>query len=423
MKTQNPKFLILLICLLTFSLNAVAQETIKFTVSKNIVIFPAKFTITVTEGKQFTIDWGDGSEPQIVTGTGQYQEMKYYYANDGDYFITITGTTTDCFFTAFSIPGDFDFLPTHLDVSKSTSLQYFACSYSKLNTLDLSNNAKLSTFYCFRSGLSTLVLNNNAPFETFSCTENPLNSLDLSNFTALDWLECHDNQLRNLLVSNNNKLRKFNCQNNKLHLSDLYNISSSIKPNDPYASYEIIFGEQRLIPQYITIGEQIDFSTEKEFLGISTVFTVEKDGLPALENDYTIVEGVITLNTKGKFKVSMTNSAITVQGPYYPIIIIPPIVIAEIVVNNVDIPEITKEKMRVNVYPNPTMGEFSVVSGGLKIENVDIFDISGKKQIAERRMEKGENEIVINISHLAVGVYFIMINTDEGIAIKKVIKN
>jgi hypothetical protein len=55
MKTQTQKYLISLICFLAFSLNVIAQETIKFTVSKNTVVFPLKFTITATEGRPFTV--------------------------------------------------------------------------------------------------------------------------------------------------------------------------------------------------------------------------------------------------------------------------------------------------------------------------------------------------------------------------------
>jgi len=419
MKTHKPKFLILLICFLAFSFNAVAQETIKFDVSGLNPLYPShRFEITASEGEQFTINWGDGSDVETVTGTGiNYQEIRHLYTNIGNYSVVITGVE-GCLFFALSPSSLGCGSITHLDVSKSPSLRYLFLSRSKISTLDLKNNAALTILYCDGIELSTLILNNNVAFDIFVCRNNQLNSLDLRSSTALSWFSCEDNQLSSLNL-NSNKLTHFTCQNNKLHLSNIYEISQTINI-DPEYSYEIIFGEQRLIPQFVEIGEQIDYSAEKEFLGNATVFTIEKDGIPALESEYTINDGVITFNTKGKYRVSMTNSAITVQIPYSSPVT-PPIVIADIEVGNVGISETIKEKMKINVYPNPTAGDLSFTSYNLQVSSIDIFDNTGKKLSSHHQITSSSNHL-INISHLPSGIYFAIINTDEGIVVKKVIK-
>jgi len=408
-KTPTPKFLILLICILAFSFNVVANESIRFTLTTNTVIIPIDFGIKATNGKQFTVNWGDGSDIETFTGTNQWQEIRHTYSNHGNYAVTITGVPADCLFTEFSISGGGFYWLTNLDVSKSPSLQALACIRNKLDILDLSNNTALSSYLsiCY-NGLNTLKLNSNSTIEFIQCHDNQLSSLDLSGNTALRWLECNDNQLSSLYVSSNNELNHLKCQNNKLRLSDLYEISLTIKP-DP--DNEIVFGEQRLASQTIEVGQQVDYSVEKEFFGNATLFTVQKDGVPAPESDYIIIDGIITFKIKGTYQVSMTNSAL----------IGIPKVIAEIEVSNVGISETTHEEMKIVVYPNPTTGELTIKNEQLTINSVEVFDVVGKRLSLHHLISTSSNHH-INVSHLKSGIYFIKINTNEGTITKKVIK-
>ena len=79
---------------------------------------------------------------------------------------------------------------------------------------------------------------------------------------------------------------------------------------------------------------------------------------------------------------------------------------------------------KLQIYPNPTIGELRIESGELKIGNVEIFDVYGRNVGANTqfRPENPGNEILLNISHLSVGFYFVKINTEVGQVIKKVLK-
>ena len=86
-------------------------------------------------------------------------------------------------------------------------------------------------------------------------------------------------------------------------------------------------------------------------------------------------------------------------------------------VGDYELPEIV-------VFPNPTTGELTITNNELGSElnsgtNVEIFDIYGRKQEAESRRQKAEGEMVINISNLAAGIYFLKIDGQ----MVKVIKN
>ena len=82
------------------------------------------------------------------------------------------------------------------------------------------------------------------------------------------------------------------------------------------------------------------------------------------------------------------------------------------------------ETSGVAVYPNPTTGELRIESGELRIDNVEVFDIYGRKHESTkaRRDEGAKGEFVMDISELAVGVYFVKITTEGGEVVKKVVK-
>jgi len=83
------------------------------------------------------------------------------------------------------------------------------------------------------------------------------------------------------------------------------------------------------------------------------------------------------------------------------------------------------------VYPNPTSGKLRMENGELRIRDVEIFDLIGRKQMLRqaqqpktesRKGEEEKGEMVIDISGLSAGVYFLKINTDAGEVVKKVVK-
>ncbi|MDR0205726.1 MAG: T9SS type A sorting domain-containing protein [Bacteroidales bacterium] len=75
------------------------------------------------------------------------------------------------------------------------------------------------------------------------------------------------------------------------------------------------------------------------------------------------------------------------------------------------------EKENIVIYPNPTTGQLRITNYELRIENVEVFDVCGKKQKIESREQ---NEI--DITNLQAGIYFIKIKTEKGTISKKIIK-
>jgi hypothetical protein len=71
----------------------------------------------------------------------------------------------------------------------------------------------------------------------------------------------------------------------------------------------------------------------------------------------------------------------------------------------VGIDELTTDNVQFTIYPNPTSGELKIENGELRINNVEVFDVYGRKQKAKSRKE---NEI--NISNLSAGIYFLRVD-------------
>ena len=476
---------LILFMLFAYSFNAVANDTIRFTLTYPYYSYHT--AIAATNGKQFTIDWGDGSEIETKTGTGNIEEISHDYGNGTiDYTVTIARITADCLFLELTFIGthliDLDIrackslesltcyqtLISSLDLSNNKALTYLDCSMSSINSLDLSNNTALEVLYCYETSISNLDLSNNKALGSLSCSKTHITSLDLSNNTALTTLDfsetqianldlsknqdltyigcfrsqinsldlsnntaletlycwgskitsldlrnntvlvdlvCYTNYLSSLNLSNNTAFKVLFCDENRLLLSNLYNIAQTMG-NPQYVS----LGKQALPFQTIEINEPVDYSDQKEFGGIATVFTVEKDGAPATLNDYTILDGIITFKTNGNYKITMTNAAIGYNAEVTANFIVP-----------LDISENMQEQIGIVVYPNPTTGELRIENGKLRIKSVEIYNIVGQKQ---KMILHSPFSILnsIDISHFPVGIYIVKVITEDGIFVKKIIK-
>ncbi|MCL2434801.1 MAG: T9SS type A sorting domain-containing protein, partial [Lentimicrobiaceae bacterium] len=75
----------------------------------------------------------------------------------------------------------------------------------------------------------------------------------------------------------------------------------------------------------------------------------------------------------------------------------------------------------ITIYPNPTTGELIIVSGELRINNIEVFDVYGRKSSSHHPITSSSHQ-KINISHINSGIYFVKITTNSGEVVKKVVK-
>lgn len=76
---------------------------------------------------------------------------------------------------------------------------------------------------------------------------------------------------------------------------------------------------------------------------------------------------------------------------------------------------------KFNLFPNPANDIVTITSNeNIGIEQIEIYDVSGKN--VKFQKYNNENEIQLNISDLASGTYMFHIKTNQGKAIKKMVK-
>jgi hypothetical protein len=87
----------------------------------------------------------------------------------------------------------------------------------------------------------------------------------------------------------------------------------------------------------------------------------------------------------------------------------------------IGISDITKDNSSIKLYPNPTTGELRIENEELRIENVEVYDIYGKK-LSSHHLIPTSSHHLINISHLTAGMYFVNIHTATGEIVRKIVK-
>ena len=81
------------------------------------------------------------------------------------------------------------------------------------------------------------------------------------------------------------------------------------------------------------------------------------------------------------------------------------------------------DKSGISICPNPTTGKLTINNEQLTINNIEIYDISGRLAPNPSPNWRGAGgEVEIDISHLSDGIYFLKITTEKGVINKKVVK-
>lgn len=77
--------------------------------------------------------------------------------------------------------------------------------------------------------------------------------------------------------------------------------------------------------------------------------------------------------------------------------------------------------VKFNLYPNPTTNVVNITSSeNMLVQQSAIYDVTGK--LINTQKFNNEAEIQLNVEHLASGTYMLHLRTNEGTAVKKLIK-
>jgi len=78
-------------------------------------------------------------------------------------------------------------------------------------------------------------------------------------------------------------------------------------------------------------------------------------------------------------------------------------------------------EQKLQIYPNPTSGEIQVTSYELQVTSIEVYDVMGRKALTSP-VSFPSPETTLSLSHLPTGVYFLKIQTENGVVVRKVVK-
>jgi len=82
-----------------------------------------------------------------------------------------------------------------------------------------------------------------------------------------------------------------------------------------------------------------------------------------------------------------------------------------------DIPDLIDA---VSIYPNPTNGSFTIVSNNFENTTIEIYNVAGQL-IAHQNLT--QNKTLVNLTTFSKGMYFVKVNTVNGVMVEKIIYN
>lgn len=111
--------------------------------------------------------------------------------------------------------------------------------------------------------------------------------------------------------------------------------------------------------------------------------------------DGTNVETVIELNSHSPYALSL---------------------VSDLVISSDE--TVFRYDLDVDIYPNPSQGQLNIKGDKIKFSAVKIVN-----NIGQIVLEQAWNEAVIDISGLTRGMYFVVVETGDGVVVRKVVRN
>lgn len=76
---------------------------------------------------------------------------------------------------------------------------------------------------------------------------------------------------------------------------------------------------------------------------------------------------------------------------------------------------------KFNLYPNPATNMATITNNeNMVVQQVTVYDIAGKE--IKNQTFTNENQVQLNVENLASGTYMLHLQTNEALAVKKLVK-
>jgi Leucine-rich repeat (LRR) protein len=253
---------------------------------------------------------------------------------------------------------------------------------SSLTTLDVSNKGissltgiedftSLTELYCHFNSLTSLDVSSNSALTRLYCYSNSLTSLNVSNNTALTTLFCNSNSLRSLDVSSNTALITLWCSSNSLTSLDVSSNTTLMNlwcDSNSLTSLDMKNGNN-------TNFNYFDARTNPD------LSCIQVDDVAYSTTNWTDIDPGASYNLD-------CNAVLSIET---------------IEINN------------FSLYPNPVKDYLNIsLNEGLELKRATIYNTLGQFIFSTENLK-------INTSNIASGIYYIEVETNKGKSAKKIL--
>jgi len=267
---------------------------------------------------------------------------------------------------------------TNLDVSQNINLVEFYCGGNELTTLDVTHNLVLEKLNFASNSISEIDLSQNSDLIDLNCANNQISELEIANNPYLIFLLCDRNELVELDVNNNILIEILDCRNNQITALNLLENSSLnwlFCSNNHLSSLNI----------------QNESNTN-----LINMHTQNNPNLVCIQVDdptYAIAQECYEYSGWCKDETAIYSEDCSLG-------------IGDVVLSEV-----------VSLFPNPVQNTLQIsAENSIIIKSIEVYDVLGKQLLQTNTVNQ------IDVSGLANGLFFVKIETDKGVVVKKVIK-
>ena len=310
----------------------------------------------------------------------------------------------------------------NLDVSLNTNLIELDCKFNNLNNLDVTQNLNLSYLKCDYNNLTAIDVTQNLYLEELRASGNSLNTIDVSHNLNLKALFLGYNNIIDLDITQNNNLTNLSCSSNT-NFSNLYFSNNQALTYLNVANTSLSSIDFSLLPNlefFKSVGADftsIDLSQnhQLEIIRVGgnynlTNLNIKNGNNGNIENMYAKATNLICIvvdDVNADFPdclLSNSEGWCKDESVFY----------SEDEDCSLGIEDYKNNSF--TLYPNPTKNTLFIESQDL-IETVIIYNPQGqfikKEETSTSR---------IDVSNLASGLYFVQVESNGVIIIKKFIK-
>ncbi len=311
---------------------------------------------------------------------------------------------------------------TNIDISGNSSLTSLNCRNNQLSGIDISNNTNLIAISLGYNEFTSIDLTGHPNFKGLSIQNNYLTTINVSQNPVLTSLNISNNNLSHIDLSKNPLLGNLIIHDNNLSIIDVShnpllenlfiggNIISSFDVSNNLLLETLSFSESLLITGNIDLSQHsVLWALRCENTSIS--------GLNIKNGDPMLPSQLKASNNPNLFCIDVDDAEAANAGltnPFNLWEVDEQVYFSE----NCNLgTEFVLENL-ISVYPNPTKNILMVYNQSkIIINTIKVYDTLGKLVLEQK---KSTNHI--DISNIANGLLFIKIETDDGILIKKIIK-